>query len=123
MPIFVQSIVRINFGSYIWKDSIYWISKLVNIVRVNPDHGRDLSPLADHDKINPLADHMITKGEIREFSAFPSSPHLMFDQTLTGMLQWILGRFDFSQNKCEMRPANKYNVGRTFTPWFRRRAH
>ena len=59
-----------------------------------------------------------TKGEIHEFSAFPFSLHLIFDQTLSNlivclmisqnlqyklykrasMLQWILGKFGFSQN-------------------------
>ena len=76
---------------------------------VNADRGRDLHPLADH--MTKL--RHVTKGEIREFSAFLFSLHLMFDQTVSNlvvclmssqklhkqvsMLQWI-GRFDFSQN-------------------------
>ena len=66
------------------------------------------------------------KGKIHEFSTFLSSLQLMFDQTFsnliiclmisqkatkmhqgTSMLQWILGRFDFSQNSFEMRVAKK----------------
>ena len=96
---------------------------MANTVRVNADHGRYA--------FRPLADHMpkllnFTKGEIREFSALPFTLQLMLDQTLSilivcliisqknyihklhkraGMLQWILGRFDFSQNEFEMRRA------------------
>ena len=42
---------------------------MVNIVRVTADHGRDFYPLADH--MTKLRD--FTKGEIREFLAFPIS--------------------------------------------------
>ena len=71
---------------------------MINTVRVNADHGRDFHPLADHGRdfpplpdhgrdFHPLADHMtklrhFTAGEIREFSEFPSSLHLMLYQTL-----------------------------------------
>ena len=45
---------------------------MVNTVWVNADHGRDFHPF--------------TKGEIREFSAFPFSLALMFDQTLSNLI-------------------------------------
>ena len=50
---------------------------MVSTLRVNADHGRD----------HHLADHMkkllnFTKGETREFLAFPVSLILMFDQTI-----------------------------------------
>ena len=57
----------------------------VNIVRVNADHGRDFHPLADH--VTTLQNY--TKGEIREFSAFPFSLHLVFDQTLKLLPQMV----------------------------------
>ena len=73
-------------------------------------------------------------GEIREFSASPFLLHLMFDQTLSDLivfsddftqnyiyelhkraiLQWILRRFDSSQNEFEMRLPKKSNRGWTF---------
>ena len=73
---------------------------MVNIVRVN--HGRDFHPLADH---------------MSFFHTFLFSLQLIFNQILSNliiclmisqknyiqMLQWILGRFDFSQNEFEMR--------------------
>ena len=45
---------------------------------------------ADHD-FHPLADHMttlrnVTEGEIREFSAFPFSLQLMFDQIVSNLI-------------------------------------
>ena len=54
---------------------------MVNTVQVNADHGHDFHPLADHmTKLN-----IFTKGDFREFSAFPFSLHLMFDQTLSNL--------------------------------------
>ena len=71
----------------------------------------------------------VTKSEIRKFSAFPISFHLIFDHTLSNlivclmisqknyiqklhirvsMLQWILSRFDFSQNEFELGLARKW---------------
>ena len=50
-----------------------------NTLRVNADHGRDDHPLADH--MTKLRN--VTKGEIREFSAFPFSLQLILDQTVT----------------------------------------
>ena len=84
-------------------------------MRVNADHGRDFHPLVDH--MTTLK--KFTKGEIREFSAFLFSFLLIFDQTFSNLivylmishknykqklhkrastLQWILGRFDLPQN-------------------------
>ena len=51
---------------------------MVNTLRVKADHGRDFHPFADH--VTKLRN--FTKGEIREFSAFPFSFHFMLDQTL-----------------------------------------
>ena len=87
------------------------MSKMVNTVRVNADHGRDF---------NPLVGHMIklrnfTMGENRDFSAFLFSLHLLVEHalsnlivcltisqnlhkkwhTLASMLQWTLRRFGF----------------------------
>ena len=93
---------------------------MVNTARVNADHGRDFHPLAEH---TTTLNNFI-KGEIREFLAFPFSLDLKFDRTLSklvvclvishknyiqklhkraSILQWILGRFDFSQNEFEMK--------------------
>ena len=109
MPIFFRNL-RKN-----WLQSLDVVRfKIVDIQMVNTDHGRDFHPLAD----NMTKIRTFTKGEIREFSTFPFSLYLMFDQTLSnilvcltilqnymqklhkraGMLQWILGRFNFSQN-------------------------
>ena len=55
-------------------------------VRVNADHRRDFHPLADH--MTKLRD--FTKGEIREFSAFPFSFHLMFDETLSDLIVCLM---------------------------------
>ena len=94
---------------------------MVNTLRVNADHGRDFHLLTDY--MTKLQN--FTKSEIYEFSAFPFPLHLMFDQTLSNlivclmisqnhmqqlhkrasMLQWILGKFDISQNEFEMRLA------------------
>ena len=92
---------------------------MVNTVRVSADQ--------------PL-NNLMTKGKIREFSAIPFSLQLMFDQTLRNlvvcltisqnnytqelhkracMLQWMLGKFGYSQNDFEMRLA-KSNRGGTF---------
>ena len=46
------------------------------------DCGRDFRPLDDH--VTKLRN--FTKDEIREFSAFPFSVHLMFDQTLSNLI-------------------------------------
>ena len=50
---------------------------MVNPLQVNADHGHDFHPLADH--MTKLQN--FTKGDIHEFSAFPFSLQLMFDQT------------------------------------------
>ena len=89
---------------------------MANTVRVNAGHGRDFHRLAD----NMTELQNFTKGEIHEFSAFPFSLQLLFDQTLSNlivfvmishknyiqklqkrasMLQWTLGRFDFHKNE------------------------
>ena len=55
---------------------------MVNTVRVNADHGCDFHPLADHlTKLKQIA-----KSEICEFSAFPFSLQLMFDQKLSNLI-------------------------------------
>ena len=86
---------------------------MVNIVRVNAEHGRDIRPLAHHrTKLRKF-----NKGEI-DSSAFPFSLQLIFEETLSNLrvclmisqkfmqtlpnrvnkLQWILGVFCFSQS-------------------------
>ena len=57
-------------------------AQMVNTVWVNADHGRDLHPLADH--MTKL--RIFTKEENPEFSAFPFSLQLMFDQTLSNLI-------------------------------------
>ena len=47
---------------------------MVNTLWVNADHGCDFHPLNDH--MTKLQN--FSKGEIREFSAFPFSLQLMF---------------------------------------------
>ena len=46
---------------------------MVNIVRVNVDHGRDFHPLADH----MTKSRNFTKDENRDFTAFRFSVHLI----------------------------------------------
>ena len=61
---------------------------MANTVRVNADHGRDFHPLADHrTKLRNF-----TKGEIREFSAFPFSLYLTLDQTLSNLIVCLMKR-------------------------------
>ena len=55
---------------------------MVNTVQVNADHGSDLNPLAGH--MTKLRN--FTKGEICEFSVFPFSLQLLFDQTLSTII-------------------------------------
>ena len=55
---------------------------MVNTMWVNADHGRDLHPLADY----MTKSRNFTLGEINEFSAFPFSLHLTFDQTLSNLI-------------------------------------
>ena len=55
---------------------------MINTVRVSADHGRGFQPLADH--VTNFRN--FTKDEIREFSAFPCSLHLMFYQTLSNLI-------------------------------------
>ena len=59
---------------------------MVSTVWVNADRGRDVHTLADH--MTKLRN--FTKGEIREFSAFPFSLDLMFDQTLTNLIVYLI---------------------------------
>ena len=51
----------------------------IHTVRVNADHGRDFHPLACH--VTKL--HNFTDGE---FSVFPFSRQLMFNQTLNNVI-------------------------------------
>ena len=55
---------------------------MVNTLRINADHGRDFYLLADH--------MTFPKGENREFSAFPLSRQLMFDQTLSNAIVCLM---------------------------------
>ena len=59
---------------------------MVNTVWVNADHGHDFHPLADH--ITKLRN--FTKGKTRNFSAFPFSLHLMFDQALSNLIVHLM---------------------------------
>ena len=56
-----------EFISIVTSGKDQWI--MVYTVRANAGHGRDIHPLADH--MTEL--QHFTKGNIREFSAFPSS--------------------------------------------------
>ena len=51
---------------------------MVNTVRVNANHGHDFHSLTDH--MTKLQN--FTNGEIPEFSSFPFSLQIMFDQTV-----------------------------------------
>ena len=62
------------------------MSKTVNALLVNADHGRDFHPLADH--MTKLRN--VTNGEIREFTVFPFSLQLMFDQTLNNLIVCVI---------------------------------
>ena len=53
---------------------------------VNADHRRDFHLLTDHmTKLKHF-----NKGEFLEFSAFPCSLHLMFDQTLSNLIVCLM---------------------------------
>ena len=67
-------------------DQNSWISKLVNTVWVNADHGRDFHPLADH--MTKL--QKFTKEENRDFSAFRLSLQFMFEQPLTNLIVFLM---------------------------------
>ena len=58
----------------------------MDTLRVNADHLLDLHPLAD--RTTKLRN--FTKGEIREFSAFPFSLQLIFDQPLSNLIVCLL---------------------------------
>ena len=60
---------------------------MVNILRINPNHGRDFHPLADQlTKVRNFK-----KGEIREFTTFPFSLQLnIFNQRLSNVMVWLL---------------------------------
>ena len=62
---------------------------MVNTVRVKASHGRDFHPLADY--MTKLQN--FTNGEIREFSAFSFSLHLMFDHTLSKLFNSLSDDF------------------------------
>ena len=59
---------------------------MVNTMRVNADHKRDLHPLAD--QMTKLRN--LYKGEIRDFSGFPTSLQLMFDQIVSYILVCLM---------------------------------
>ena len=61
---------------------------MVNSLRVNVDQGHDFQPLVDH----MTKYRNFIKVEICAVSAFPFSVQLMFDQSLTNLIN------DFSQN-------------------------
>ena len=58
---------------------------MVNTVWVNADHGRDLHPLADHDKVTNF-----TKEENRDFSTFRFSLQVMLEQALTNLIVCLM---------------------------------
>ena len=60
-------------------------------MQVNANHGCDFYPLANH--MTRLTN--FTKGEICEFSAFPFSLDLMFNQILSNL---IVGLMAFLKN-------------------------
>ena len=53
---------------------------MVNNVRANANQGHDFHPL----------DQNFTRGEIYEFSVFPCSLHLMFDQSLSNLIVCLM---------------------------------
>ena len=55
-------------------------------LRVKADHGRGFHTLADH--MTKL--QCFSKGEIGEFSAFPFSLQLMFDQALSNLIVCLM---------------------------------
>ena len=59
---------------------------MVNTLQVKADHGCDFHPLAD--RVTKLRN--FTKVDIREFSAFPFSLQLMFDQMLTNLIVCLM---------------------------------
>ena len=59
---------------------------MVNNLRVSADHGLVFHPLDNH--ITKLRN--FTNGEIREFSAFPFSFQLMFDETLSNIIVCLM---------------------------------
>ena len=59
---------------------------MINTLRVKADHGCVFHPLADH--LTKLRN--FTNGEIREFSAFPISLQLLFDQTLSNLFMFLM---------------------------------
>ena len=60
---------------------------MVNTLHINADPERDFHPLTDH--MTKLR-NFTTKDDIREFSAFPFSLQLMFDQTLCNLIVCLL---------------------------------
>ena len=59
---------------------------MVNTVQVNSDYGLDFRPLAE--RMTKLRN--FTMGEIHEFSAFPYSLHLMFEQPLINLIVCLM---------------------------------
>ena len=59
---------------------------MVNTVRVNGDQGREFYLLTNH--MTEL--QHFTKIEVHEFSVFPFSFHLMFDQTLSNLIVCLM---------------------------------
>ena len=87
---------------------------MANTVRVNADHRCDLHPLADH--MTKLRN--FTKGEIREFSAFQFSLHLMFDQTLNNLIVCLMISQKTTTHKSstnELACCSGYYLGLFFT--------
>ena len=79
---------------------------MVNTLWVNADHGPDFHPLADH--MTKLQN--FTKGEIREFSAFPFPLQLVFDQTLSNLIVLSDDSTKTTNNSCtnEVARCNGY---------------
>ena len=59
---------------------------MLNTLWINADHARDLCPLVDH--VTKLKH--FTKGDIHEFSVFPFSLHLMFEQILSNLIVCLM---------------------------------
>ena len=82
---------------------------MVNNAQVNVDHGRDFHPLTNHVTKLPRV-------KCHEFSAFPFSLQLMFDQTLSNLIVCLM----ISQNNTynsytnELACCSGYYVGLIF---------
>ena len=73
---------------------------MVSTLQINADHGRDFHYFADHmTKLQHLS-----KCEVREFSAFLFSLHLMFDQTFSNIIICLMISQENYIHKLNKRP-------------------